>query len=527
MILRKRQVFRVTPAWSVRRLFGNRVVAWLALWVVSVNADIREMVYMDDTDIRMEVAIAMFGNQLPGSTVYLFNGFLPPEDVPDTLCSLPDEYNDDSLSWRYDNWTIGDQFEKTQQPLATMNKSIALFVNDANCTFETKARNALKIQDRIPLLKYVVVYGTKAFFQDVYVTMRLDYEDQGDESSFNRLAMVYLPSKFVEELAYVFNQQKDKSNESSPYLFSEGYEQWDFVFGIFGSAHNHETNGTYKDEGSQSDFQSLFWFRFVLFGALILTPCLRACYLWHVGGGRLRWQRNDRGWIVGLQYIPPVPWWLTTGRIPTQANAVTDTLTQEQFDALPEIKYQAPDPTQRDNVDETIDEIEEVSCPMGADEKSMEERHQIDVDVTEKVHIEMHEINDLERQMPNDSNDNSSEQKSWKSNASVPTVEFSESAPDQVSNGVDFSTSSTICSICIDDFEEGETLTLLPRCKHAFHKQCIQPWLLERQGCCPFCKTKVLPDFVEDEEASAVADESHRPSADEAAQDSPPETNPR
>jgi Anaphase-promoting complex subunit 11 RING-H2 finger len=33
---------------------------------------------------------------------------------------------------------------------------------------------------------------------------------------------------------------------------------------------------------------------------------------------------------------------------------------------------------------------------------------------------------------------------------------------------------------------------LLPRCRHSFHRECIHPWLTERQGCCPLCKTSVL-----------------------------------
>ena len=53
-------------------------------------------------------------------------------------------------------------------------------------------------------------------------------------------------------------------------------------------------------------------------------------------------------------------------------------------------------------------------------------------------------------------------------------------------------TTCTTCSICIDEFEEGETIRLLPRCGHAFHTQCILPWLQDRQGCCPLCKTEVL-----------------------------------
>eukprot|EP00956_Cyclotella_meneghiniana_P016216 scaffold25497_cov68-Cyclotella_meneghiniana.AAC.7 len=54
--------------------------------------------------------------------------------------------------------------------------------------------------------------------------------------------------------------------------------------------------------------------------------------------------------------------------------------------------------------------------------------------------------------------------------------------------------SSDCCSICIEEFVHGERLRILPRCSHAFHTDCILPWLTERQGCCPLCKTPVLPD---------------------------------
>lgn len=57
--------------------------------------------------------------------------------------------------------------------------------------------------------------------------------------------------------------------------------------------------------------------------------------------------------------------------------------------------------------------------------------------------------------------------------------------------------SSTTCSICIDEFVPGERLRLLPRCDHAFHTECILPWLTERQGCCPMCKVPVLPDELQ------------------------------
>mmetsp|Transcript_11070 Transcript_11070/g.12473 ORF Transcript_11070/g.12473 Transcript_11070/m.12473 type:complete len:180 (+) Transcript_11070:319-858(+) len=53
-------------------------------------------------------------------------------------------------------------------------------------------------------------------------------------------------------------------------------------------------------------------------------------------------------------------------------------------------------------------------------------------------------------------------------------------------------TTCTSCSICIDEFEEGEKIRLLPLCGHAFHTDCILPWLKDRQGCCPLCKMAVL-----------------------------------
>ena len=37
----------------------------------------------------------------------------------------------------------------------------------------------------------------------------------------------------------------------------------------------------------------------------------------------------------------------------------------------------------------------------------------------------------------------------------------------------------------------------LLRNRSVFHTECILPWLTERQGCCPVCKTPVLPDGMQ------------------------------
>lgn len=42
------------------------------------------------------------------------------------------------------------------------------------------------------------------------------------------------------------------------------------------------------------------------------------------------------------------------------------------------------------------------------------------------------------------------------------------------------------CAICITDYEEGETITELP-CRHRFHSECVETWLLAK-AVCPLCK---------------------------------------
>merc|ERR1712028_184949 len=50
----------------------------------------------------------------------------------------------------------------------------------------------------------------------------------------------------------------------------------------------------------------------------------------------------------------------------------------------------------------------------------------------------------------------------------------------------------------------GEKLRLLPNCGHAFHTDCILPWLTQRQGCCPYCKTPVALVSEEEEDTSSM-----------------------
>ncbi|KAL1349514.1 hypothetical protein AAHE18_07G163500 [Arachis hypogaea] len=47
------------------------------------------------------------------------------------------------------------------------------------------------------------------------------------------------------------------------------------------------------------------------------------------------------------------------------------------------------------------------------------------------------------------------------------------------------------CSVCLNEFQEGETLRLLPKCSHAFHIPCIDTWLRSHTNC-PLCRARIV-----------------------------------
>ncbi|XP_057973910.1 RING-H2 finger protein ATL54 [Malania oleifera] len=51
----------------------------------------------------------------------------------------------------------------------------------------------------------------------------------------------------------------------------------------------------------------------------------------------------------------------------------------------------------------------------------------------------------------------------------------------------------TLCSVCLSEFREGETLRLLPKCNHAFHLPCVDTWLRSHTNC-PLCRAGIVSD---------------------------------
>ncbi|KAL6867983.1 hypothetical protein J3F83DRAFT_85559 [Trichoderma novae-zelandiae] len=57
------------------------------------------------------------------------------------------------------------------------------------------------------------------------------------------------------------------------------------------------------------------------------------------------------------------------------------------------------------------------------------------------------------------------------------------------------------CSICTEDFREGEDMRVLP-CNHKFHPNCIDPWLVNVSGTCPLCRLDLHETALDAEDAA-------------------------
>ncbi|KFK31359.1 hypothetical protein AALP_AA6G102300, partial [Arabis alpina] len=49
------------------------------------------------------------------------------------------------------------------------------------------------------------------------------------------------------------------------------------------------------------------------------------------------------------------------------------------------------------------------------------------------------------------------------------------------------------CTICLSEFEQGESIQVLEKCHHGFHVNCIHKWLSSRSSC-PTCRTCIFSE---------------------------------
>jgi Ring finger domain len=541
------------------------------------------------TNVTVPVVVASFGRSL--NETVTFNLMLPPTDDDSFLCTLPESVK------RGRTEEIG--FDR--YPIS------ALYVADRNCVAQRKASVMQQIKDIVPAFKYLIIYADETaneqnnrrppFDPADYTTIGAD-----GATLFDDIGVLFVPIQhaFVIEAALLVIRKTSRS--ISPHFLDPTSVDWIFKFRLE-RARPDRDNGwedPYDDrdggDGFYPESEDYTMLRGFLFGLLIAAPLCRAAYLWYAGGGRFHWRRNDHGRIVGIQHVPPIPYWLALAR-PLSSRDVKDTLTEEQFAKLPEFKYQTPDHSSTESSTSSNEDtlFQTASCNAAQTDPEVfhghthESRPHDEPKLTEesvvvavgddlKVQVVHDSLSsrdgtaaprekDLERQMSpnvsmeqeleddddlrlfNDAVHNPTEaantclgsnglqprssevspldraaadepshyQLCSETVSSADPLAASLSAPQSETPALPCSppissdtattnTKSTLiesraacttCAICIEDFVVGEVLILLPRCQHAFHRDCIHPWLLERQGCCPTCKAAALPDESE------------------------------
>ncbi|XP_010043099.2 E3 ubiquitin-protein ligase ATL6 [Eucalyptus grandis] len=48
------------------------------------------------------------------------------------------------------------------------------------------------------------------------------------------------------------------------------------------------------------------------------------------------------------------------------------------------------------------------------------------------------------------------------------------------------------CAVCLNEFQDDETLRLIPKCDHVFHPECVDAWLASHTTC-PVCRANLVP----------------------------------
>uniref|UniRef100_A0ACD6AE49 Uncharacterized protein n=1 Tax=Avena sativa TaxID=4498 RepID=A0ACD6AE49_AVESA len=73
--------------------------------------------------------------------------------------------------------------------------------------------------------------------------------------------------------------------------------------------------------------------------------------------------------------------------------------------------------------------------------------------------------------------------------AGLPAFLYSRSVKHNLPGGGE---EATTCSVCLGEFQLGETVRLLPLCLHLYHAGCIDPWL-DAHSTCPLCRSDTDP----------------------------------
>jgi len=326
-----------TPQPQRQRKVSFSLCRWISLLLVScslkipqVSAARARVVVVGETQWAYPGEIAAFGNRLSRKT-YDARLVLPPKEHDSKyLCSLKDAHHLQKSLVMDDN-----VFE--EQP-------IALLVSRGECPFDQKAKNALYLQRTLSdKIMYLFVYNNDENAPTDLVIMSSSSEEDNLSDEYNSMGLIFLSTASGKSILERMENVEIQTG-NSPYYSEEGNQNWDmytYFERMQPAGGDGDTDDKWNSRTSTSSMggNTFYWLRFILFALLIISPCFRAGYLWYVGGGRLHWRRNDDGRITGIMYVRPQPYWFASGPEHQAEREVSDCLTEEQVNALPEIIF--------------------------------------------------------------------------------------------------------------------------------------------------------------------------------------------
>lgn len=425
-------------------------------------------------------AVANFGNQMVSPPAYETLLAIPPGNPE--LCEYPSALQHVSVT--------ASKASRRTQPA----RHVALLVQRGNCSFLQKALVALNISRNSSkwIVDLVLIYNNNKTESTMLFTPSSNATEEQNKE-LQKLGIVFVSTSsgydILQQIEYA-----EQAENASAVLQAPGFDRWKFQISVEqqlpdrGNPPNPINNdpGAPPQSSGGDAAPTFYWFRFVLFSVLILSPCLRAGYLWYAGGGRLRLRYNDHGRIVGIQYVAPMPYWYGATFVPAAHQSdVTPCLTEDQVRSLPMITYQPPQPSSRNLVDDDYNGHGEEDRVIPAEIKRTRSDERKDEETGQPTAPAPFLMDAQPEQ----------------------DIQVAPESQQRIPPQPQYTTSCTTCSICIDDFRQGEQLRFLPLCRHAFHTDCIMPWLTERQGCCPLCKSNVLE--TQGETADAVETNDH------------------
>jgi hypothetical protein len=555
---------------------GSTLVVLLSLWLVLTSSSDAKIVDAagsitffdlgagDAFTYQAEIVYSDEGKEslrLPPYDRLVLNVMMPPENYTD-LCEYPWQIVTPSIPAEEDEEGMNDNQNRTLSPTAHSNFNDSLLEDGISIPIEfdfspiaflvplQRRRNGRNITDcdlltkiRVALQYQREIIKDRQLWSIIFYNAHGDERDEGDERNTwgNRNSSTSEPNTHVHSMEMPANldstdipgldslllatishttgmKMREKIERAKEdiqkylmigdnitfapyYLLHKGNPDWQFPVSLdrntdlpFSEDDSHingENDNPNKNPSENKDEDdywasfTFFWIRFVLFIFIFCFPLLQCCRMWFAAGGRIELRRNDRGWITGVVHQPARQNWYDVvasvrndyrNRI---ATAGRKKLTKEQVLALPEIEY-----TGRPEGSEV------------GDDHQNDKQAQVDVESVDSTKVD-------------------SEQEGMHTRE----TERNQTGSNSI-DGPSFITNiNTVCSICIEEFQHGEMVRLLPRCGHAFHTDCILPWLTERQEYCPFCKTAVL-SLQETEERGEVTEGQQLEGGQGAADDS-------